>query len=609
MTTESTFFWTKKQTPGELHAALTELGSHYPIQCKIGQGISLSFEAVQEPGLCEIRLVDSTAEIRYSTPAQASRAVGALLAGLVKGGERYRESTSFTMVGIMLDCSRSAVKTVEHLQRWMRQLALLGYNMVMLYTEDTYELPGEPYFGYQRGAYTQEELTQIDDYAATLNIELIPCIQTLGHCEQFLRHPAYADLRDTDRVMLIGEEKTYQLIDKMIGHWKTICRTNRIHIGMDEAQGLGLGAYYKKHGPRDPAELFNEHLNTVVDLCKKHQLKPMIWSDMYFALGSPTGEYYDRNTTIPQRVVETIPAEATLVYWDYYHDDKEFYIDWIARHRAMGKEPVMASGIWTWRRHWYDHRFTERKAGACIEACLEANVQEIFFTQWGDNGSFCDHDSAFDGMVWSADKCYGTPTPESDQLEKRFAAICGESYAAHILASDMNSIFPPPKEGWEHVNGKPNLWDDPFFETQFRTDTRDDPDAMNRYAESFASLAEKLAPHAEENATGSLRYAHATVHAFEGRYQLIAALLRAYREENVHALETCRQQIPAARQRIQAMALAFRTLWLKQNKPEGIEVIQARFGMIDARYAEMDRRVDEYIQGTISNIVRMVHCV
>ena len=299
-------FWTKTQAPVDLHSMLIELGTAYPIRCGTGEGLELSFECVDEAGLCDVQIVGATAHIRYSTPAQVGRALGALLAGLPQSNGPYCETTSFTLLGIMLDCSRGAVKTVDHLQRWLRQLALLGYNMVMLYTEDTYELPDEPYFGYQRGAFTKEELVQLADYAASLHIELIPCIQTLGHCEQFLRHPAYADLRDTDRVMLVGEEKTYALIDKMIAHWKEVCRTDRIHIGMDESLGMGLGAYYKKHGARDLIELFNEHLNQVVSICKKHELKPMIWSDMYFSLGALSGEYYDKEAVIPQSVVDTI---------------------------------------------------------------------------------------------------------------------------------------------------------------------------------------------------------------------------------------------------------------------------------------------------------------
>ena len=39
--------------------------------------------------------------------------------------------------GTMLDCSRNAVMTVESVKHWIDLTADLGYNMLMLYTEDT----------------------------------------------------------------------------------------------------------------------------------------------------------------------------------------------------------------------------------------------------------------------------------------------------------------------------------------------------------------------------------------------------------------------------------------------------------------------------------------
>jgi hypothetical protein len=47
-------------------------------------------------------------------------------------------------------------------------MALMGLNMLQLYTEDTYEVEGEPLFGYLRGKYTMRELSLIDDYAFDL---------------------------------------------------------------------------------------------------------------------------------------------------------------------------------------------------------------------------------------------------------------------------------------------------------------------------------------------------------------------------------------------------------------------------------------------------------
>ena len=37
----------------------------------------------------------------------------------------------------------------------IRKLARIGMNLLMLYTEETYEVPGEPYFGIYRGTLFQ----------------------------------------------------------------------------------------------------------------------------------------------------------------------------------------------------------------------------------------------------------------------------------------------------------------------------------------------------------------------------------------------------------------------------------------------------------------------
>lgn len=60
----------------------------------------------------------------------------------------------FRRFGTMLDCSRNAVMSVNSLKKWIDITADLGYNTLLLYTEDTYELDDNPYFGYMRGRYT-----------------------------------------------------------------------------------------------------------------------------------------------------------------------------------------------------------------------------------------------------------------------------------------------------------------------------------------------------------------------------------------------------------------------------------------------------------------------
>lgn len=75
------------------------------------------------------------------------------------------ENNRFNRFGIMFDMSRNAVMKPEMVKKYIDILSITGYNSLMLYTEDTYEIEGEPYFGYNRGKYTIDELKDIDRYA------------------------------------------------------------------------------------------------------------------------------------------------------------------------------------------------------------------------------------------------------------------------------------------------------------------------------------------------------------------------------------------------------------------------------------------------------------
>lgn len=75
---------------------------------------------------------------------------------------KTENSSCFNHFGTMLDCSRNAVMNVESIKKWIDITTDLGYNTLLLYTEDTYEVKDNPYFGYMRGRYRKEELKEIN---------------------------------------------------------------------------------------------------------------------------------------------------------------------------------------------------------------------------------------------------------------------------------------------------------------------------------------------------------------------------------------------------------------------------------------------------------------
>ena len=82
--------------------------------------------------------------------------------------------------GVMLDMSRNAVMKPEEVKKFVVVLKSLGYNMIQLYTEDTYEVENEPYFGYLRGRYSATELQDIVSYCNAIGVEVfIACVEFL----------------------------------------------------------------------------------------------------------------------------------------------------------------------------------------------------------------------------------------------------------------------------------------------------------------------------------------------------------------------------------------------------------------------------------------------
>lgn len=137
----------------------------------------------------EVKRMKADVEIDCHEPAHFFRGLNWVLNHLEKaeGESEKKEKAYFAGNGLMLDCSRNAVFTVEKVKAMIRILAKLGLNRLLLYTEDTYEVPELPYFGVYRGRYSREEIREIDEYAQIFGIELIPCIQTLAHLHNALK--------------------------------------------------------------------------------------------------------------------------------------------------------------------------------------------------------------------------------------------------------------------------------------------------------------------------------------------------------------------------------------------------------------------------------------
>jgi hypothetical protein len=304
--------------------------------------------------------------------------------------------------------------SVDGLKAFLPLLKKMGYNCVMLYTEDTYEIDGEAFFGYMRGRYTKDEMKELDAFANSLGIEIIPCIQTLAHLNQYIRwHKTPVDCND---ILLTDDEKTYELIEKMFATMRECFDTDQINIGMDEAGQVGLGNYLRKHGYKENrVELLYHHLQKVIEIAKKYNFKPTMWADLFFSL--PTNG---------KDLKEFIPKDVTLCYWNYYTENEDHYDKTLKKHKALTDKVSFAGGAWTWSGFAPQNERSLRSMEKALSACRTNEIDNVVITMWGDDGNECSFFSVLPSLFFCAEKyLYGT---ELSEIKLKFETIFGISF-------------------------------------------------------------------------------------------------------------------------------------------------------------------------------------
>lgn len=556
-------------------------------------GITLPFRVLASEGAgLEVRWDGGEeAQILAEDATALSRGVF-LLSRAVKEKRKdlnVKQARHFAHCGAMLDLSRNAVMTVEGVRQWIDHQAALGLNLLLLYTEDTYTIPEYPYFGYLRGRYTEAELKSIDEYATQRGVELVPCVQTLGHMKQFLQWPDSASMRDQPDILLIDSEETYRFLDAMLASLSACFRSRRIHIGMDEAHGVGLGRYLLEHGYTDRFELLTRHLNRVVELCGKYGFQPMMWSDMFFRLGSKTNEYYDLENHIPDQVIASLPA-VEQVYWDYYHTDEKTYDRMMAEHSRMGRT-VYAGGVWTWSGFLPNRQMTENTMLPGLRVAARRGTDTVFATMWGDDGAETDYLMAIDRYTMFSEACWTGGDFSPEECELTAECLTG---LPRGLRSAWDHFY---ADNWRKSTGKALIWCDPLYPCGISDDRRE------QLYSGAAEALKILSAYPEHESRTEIRYTRCVYAALKRKTALIRDLRKAYEGKDREALQKIAgQDIPETVAAYRELMTAHRSLWEQFRKRQGWEVLALRYGGAMGRLEDVADEVNRWVKGTLSEI-------
>ena len=504
----------------------------------------------------------------------------------------------FDSFGVMIDCSRNAVPSVAGLKRFFDVISKMGYNCAMLYTEDTYEVKGEPRFGYKRGRYSIEELKEIDRYAASVGIELIPCIQTLAHLNAIFRWGEYKKILDIDDILLMEDERTETLIENMFASLSEAISSRKIHIGMDEAHNVGRGKYLDKHGLCDRYEILLRHLNRVCEIAKKYGYEPMMWNDMFFRLANK-GEYYvDTPLEFSKEITDKVPENCTMVYWDYYSNTATRYDAMLESTKRLSDKVWFAGGSWVWGGFAPHTRYSNVRNALAIPACIRHGVRNAFLTMWGDNGGECPYASALAGLMYAAALAQEM---DEETMKAKFKEITGEDYDAFLELDLPNYILGEDVSVGTANYSKNRLYDDPFLALLI-----DNGISKNADIAIYADYAARLHAHAK-NSTTEYAYLYESMASLcdvlSVKFDLgvrTRALYEAGDKEGLRAL--AEKDYAETIALLEGFYLAYRKQWYHFNKTYGFEVQDTRLGGLERRLKNCKEQLIAYANGEIATI-------
>jgi hypothetical protein len=543
--------------------------------------INLISEQKEESGF-HVKKNASEIVIQYHTKTDFCRALLTICKGEFEENWIYSEKSSFEEFGVMLDFSRNAVMQVEGMKQFIKTIALMGYNFLGIYMEDTIEVPEEPYFGYMRGAMTAAQLKEIDDYASIFGIEIRAYIQTLAHLKQITRYEEYQEIIDTDDILLAGEDRTYQLLENLIKTVSENISSRKVNIGMDEAHMIGLGKYLDKHGYCNRIKIMEDHLKRVLTICRKYGLQVQMWSDMFFRLAYG-GEYYIKEGGAANAPI--IPSDVEIVYWDYYSCSKDRYDSMLKNHFKISDHVGFAGGAWKWTGFTPHNAYSMEIGKAAIEACKENNVKSVVITAWGDNGAEASNFSILPALYADAEYNYtGSFDPS------KFLYITGMAFEDFMQIELPNLIS---EDATIHNNAsKYLLYNDVFLATF-------DSVVFEGISEYYKDAAARLKRYSTNKKYGYLFDTQSKLcMVLQHKADLGKRIKDSYdRKDRTQLSKIEMEEIPLIIEELDHFYHAFETQWEKENKPFGFEVQCIRIGGLEKRLEYVKRQIKAYVSG------------
>ena len=321
-------------------------------------------------GVCTL-----TQLIRLHTPATARDP-------LSLPGVHVTDWPDFPHRGVLLDISRDKVPTMETLYDLVDLLASLKLNQVQLYMEHTFAYRGCEVVWRHASPFTGEEIEALDAFCHSRYMELVPNQNSFGHMHRWLIHEPYRRLAecpdgiihpfspnrepyglcptDPDSLALLSD-----LYDQLLPHFSS----RQFNVGLDETFDLGHGRSASVCKAKGRERVYLDFLNQVHSLVTHHGRTMQFWSDMILQTPELIGQ---------------LPKDVIALEWGYEADHP--FADHSRLFNDAGLRVYVCPGTSSWNTIAGRTDNALANLSNAAKAGQATGAIGFLITDWGDNG-------------------------------------------------------------------------------------------------------------------------------------------------------------------------------------------------------------------------------
>ena len=333
--------------------------------------------------------------------------------------------------GYYLDVTRGRIPQLSYLKQYIDKLAMYKINQLHLYMEHSFLFEGLSEVWRDDTPLTANDILEIDDYCAALNIELVPSIATFGHLYKVLRTQKFRhlcempDLVDdafgfVDRMehhtLDITNEASFEFVTSLMAQFIPLFRSKKFNICGDETFDLGKGRSKSVADEIGEQELYVQFLAKICTYLVEQQITPLFWGDII--------------VNAPENLTR-LPQEAICLSWGYAADQDDHAVKTVAN---AGAKQYCCPGVSGWDQLVNQFEVSFENIQRMCQYAKTYQAQGLLNTDWGDCGHLNHPDMSIPGMIYGAALSWNQETISFAEMNEKISQLEFKNVSGEILA-------------------------------------------------------------------------------------------------------------------------------------------------------------------------------